>query len=242
MKNRGPLRMTGRMARALLKGLPSRILIEMHKGGKWAETGATLHEMAEHFGVTNDVASKGIEHLRNRRDIVPSDGDRRAGAPRRVVVYRILPKGRERLERLLKADAREPQDPVLPVWLKRKEKERKEPCAPRVLKTQPEGRCLAGPQGESHRDEPVSEYRGGVHLRGDGMDDFRSMYPSVLCGIDESREPLENTPWKGQVKRLKRRLRWQLSATRPDMEDRLRWAAASRVLGVRVEDLRKLGI
>ena len=74
--------------------------------------------------------------------------------------------------------------------------------------------------------------------RNDGWDHMRTQYRNLRCGIDECKTALRHTAWKGDNKRLYSRILWQLSTHKPAVEDSLKWASASRILGVRVADLR----
>lgn len=234
-------RLTGRAAREQMTYTTVKILDVLDKGEVWPN-GATEHEMRERF----EDLGKAIDALRTKGQIMVKAKSENRGQGKRSV-YVITPAGRARLERLRAASAAEPVDPPRPLWQERTEEGRRTgPAAPKVLAKLEDwgkgrGRApLAGPKAEEGPGD-WSEHglQGGVRRRGDGFDELRRLHGfSFACGVDEGGVPLAQSDWKGREEALAERLEWQLTSHRAGTSEAIRWATASRILGVRVEDLR----
>lgn len=182
---------------------------------------------------------KAIDALRSKGEIMVKAKSENRGRGLRST-YVITSTGRARLKRLREAAAAEPEDAPRPLWLERTEAGRRSaPAAPKNLSEwgrRSHGRpSLAGPTAESGRLEAVGRLNGG-----DGFDAMRSTYRNLRAGIDECSTRLQASAWRGRGGELRKRLEWQLSAHLPGTPERLRWASASRILGVCVADLRAL--
>lgn len=243
-----------RLSLARLKTISGRVLEALVEAPEMAE-GGTAWDMAVYLKCEVGQTQKALGGLlrlgraRNTHDV-----RKREGFYQRVI-YVLTPAGRANFLQCKELAAQCPPEVAARVYPstaandeRKAQKAKSPPAAPNAKrmnklpewevaerKRQSENarRCIAGPQGESHR------YERTVVPEGDGTHTMKSLYSRIQCGLDVSWVRLADHALVKQLDYLRERIAWQLS-THKNADSAEAWASVSRVLGLCPQDLRQV--
>lgn len=243
-----------RLSLARLKTISGRVLEALVEAPEMAE-GATAWDMAVYLKCEVGQTQKALGSLqRLGRARSTHDVRKREGFYQRVI-YVLTPAGRANFLQCKELAAQCPPEVAARVYPstaandeRKAEKSKSPPAAPNAKRMNklPEWevmerkrqsdnarRCIAGPQGESHR------FERHMAPEGDTAHSMKSLYSRIQCGLDVSGVRLSAHALRHDLDYLRERIAWQLSTHRhPDSPEA--WASVSRVLGLCPQDLRQV--